>query len=1055
MKKVVSIALSIAITASSFVLPQTVANAAGDQTNVREITGRLQYFRYTDGQYLYFPAMQASGGEADGLYTYCMDQNLSCPGTGGQLYTEGGEIGDEAVRYILENGLISPGNHGNDGYATWDDNQDYYITQTALHVYHGTANFTYIASAPDDMLDAAQRLYIDATGNSIQVPVHPEELQEVCQNLNVDLSTLSQSEAETLATEQGIELKTIQPTKKSTNNESWISISPPEVNFTLNGDAFETDWFNVTHSDNCIDYNVSMSGAPAGTEVIGKDLSHFKFRIPVSAVTGNADITVNLSGLFEVGKSTSYLPPSSSFQPAAILKEQTTSAWSTNSAVAHLNALGRLWVQKVDSETGSTTPQGEGSFEGAQFAVYRMEASGETLVSIITTGADGRTAPTDWLLINHTYQIREIVAPPGYKISDPVDYYLTAESIQNIVTVNFPDNPIKGNVAITKHIDGTGIEKPEQGAEFQVYLKSAGSYDAAKDTEKDLITTDENGYAKTKDLPYGVYAVHQTKGQEGTLFADDFDVDVNEDGKTYYYIISDQLIEQYLKVVKQDAETGKTIALSGAGFKVKNMTTGEWVVQHITYPTPQDIDTFYTSQDGTLMLPQPLVYGSYELHEVQAPPGYLLNPSPIPFDVKSPQMQTIVLSMTDQVVKGRIQVTKAGESFSTVTTTKDPVYDNIYTPMYADKSQAGFVFKIYADEDIVTADGTIHAKKGDLVDTITTDQNGIATSKLLYLNGTSGKYKVVEDKAQPPFTINQKPVYVTLQYKDQHTPEVITYANVHNDRQKVNVTLMKEMETDKLFHIGNRDEYKNVRFGLFAAEKLIAGDETFVPQDGLIEVIGIEQLKQTYQGTFKADLPLGKYYVKEVATDEHYIINDTKYPFEFAYEGQTTQTVEVKINNSKPIENELIRSTVAIQKIDQDTGLPLADVGFKIYANNKTTVLKEGYTDQTGKLEFKDIPYGDYYYREFAVPKGYVLDDTLHPFEVKENHQTITLEAKNKEKAGSVTFNKPDSQSTDNLIQTSLPLTGDASKFVACVLMMAIGAGMGIMTMAQKKKNRK
>ena len=340
--------------------------------------------------------------------------------------------------------------------------------------------------------------------------------------------------------------------------------------------------------------------------------------------------------------------------------------------------------------------------------------------------------------ITHTdvqFKIRKINVNTGAVIGEsPVD-----------MTVS--ETPIKGKISIIKHSDDgtTGIETPEVGAEFDIYLKSAGSFENAKDSERDHLICDENGFAQTKMLPYGVYVVHQTVGWDNTEWVDDFEVNVCENEEDYFYIINDAVLTSYVKIVKKDAETGNIIPLAGIGFKVWDCASECYVVQNVNYPTPTDIDTFYTDETGTLMLPNELVYGNYELHEVQSANGYVLDSTPVPFTIDG-TVDIVVVEKTNKPQKGKISVSKTGDVFTNVTMASSSYTDEdgnfvenptIYTPVFEKAGLAGAVFEVTAAEDIVTADGTIRAKKGDVVATLTTDENEAITVEISKLDITN------------------------------------------------------------------------------------------------------------------------------------------------------------------------------------------------------------------------------------------------------------------------------------------------------------------------------
>lgn len=365
------------------------------------------------------------------------------------------------------------------------------------------------------------------------------------------------------------------------------------------------------------------------------------------------------------------------------------------------NILKKFTVEviKTDIETG--TAQGNATLAGAVYGIYQ---DGE-LVDTYTTDENGSFTTREYFC-GDDWTIAEISPSEGYLL-DTTIYFVGAEAKNytienNAIEMTVYETPVKGKISIIKHSDDgtTRIETPEVGAEFQVYLKSAGSYENAKDTEKDYLICDENGFAQTKMLPYGVYVVHQTAGWENTEWMDDFEVNICENEKNYFYLINDTVLTSYVKIVKKDAETGSIIPVSGIGFKVWDCTNEHYVVQTVNYPTPTDIDTFYTDESGTLMLPYELVYGNYELHEVQSANGYVLDSTPVPFTIDG-TVDTVVVEKTNKPQKGRISVQKSGDSFATVNEN-----NGIYTPVFKETGLAGAVFEITAAEDIITGDGS-------------------------------------------------------------------------------------------------------------------------------------------------------------------------------------------------------------------------------------------------------------------------------------------------------------------------------------------------------------
>jgi uncharacterized surface anchored protein len=673
-------------------------------------------------------------------------------------------------------------------------------------------------------------------------------------------------------------------------------------------------------------------------------------------------------------------------------------------------------VTKSDREEG--TAQGDAKLSGAVYGIYK----GDTLVDKYVTDSEGQFTTKEYVC-DSDWTIREITPSEGYLL-DKTIHKVGAEpklfTIEhNLVANDVTEQVMKGNIAIIKHTDDgeTKIETPENGAEFEVYLKSSGSFEKADKDERDTIVCDENGFAQTKDMPYGVYTVHQTKGWEGRELMKDFDVFISQDGQTYRYLINNANFESYIKVVKVDAETGKTIPYAGAGFQIYD-PAGNKVSMTFTYPTPTTIDTFYTDADGQLVTPEKLDYGKgYSLVEVQAPYGYVLDSTPVSFDVteeNSTQEGGITLIKVDKpnmAQKGTISVEKTGEVFFGVNVSGEEDKDVIYQPVYKVKGLAGAVYEITADEDVITPDGTLRYHKGDVVDTVTTNEDGKAKSKELYL----GKYTVVETKAPNGMVINKEKHSVELTYAGQDVAVTETATSFVNERQKVKISLEKVLEQNETFGIGKNDKIKNISFGLYAKEDIVSSSGTVIPADGLIEIITLDE---NGTATANTDLPFGSYYIKEIATDEHYILSDTQYPFTFEYAGQDTETVEIKVNDGKPIENKLIYGSVSGKKIDEN-GEALGGALIGIFKADETEYTKEhaimtATSEKDGSFSFAKVPYGKWIVREIEAPEGFVLDDTSYEVNIGENEQVIEVEITDEYIYGNIELTKVDADYPDN-----------------------------------------
>ena len=561
-------------------------------------------------------------------------------------------------------------------------------------------------------------------------------------------------------------------------------------------------------------------------------------------------------------------------------------------------------------------------------------------------------------------------------------------------------------LSTTSSSDEVQIEQPEEGAEFQIYLASAGSYENAKESERDLLITDSHGFAKSKSMPYGLYVVHQTKGAEGQKFVSDFSVFISEHGKTYYYILNNPTFTSLIRFEKKDLESGKIIPLAGTAVKIKNADTGEWVVQHINYPSPIDIDTFVTDSTGTLMMPEPLPFGNYELYEQQSPWGYVFDGEPVPFVVDGTQ-DVVTVEKYNVPQKGTITVSKEGEVFSHVVEA-----GGLYQPQYEVQSQPGAVYDITALEDIVTPDGAVHLKAGELAATLTTGSDGTATSEPLYL----GRYQILERSAPDDMVIDPEPKEVVLSYAGQEVEITSASVGFYNERQKVEISLQKLLEQDETFSIGRNEEWKNITFGLFAAEELTAADGTSIPADGLMETIGIDE---NGNAVFKTDVPCGaSLYVKEIGTDDHYILNGEKYPVVFEYVGQDVAKVQIQVNNGEAIENTLKRGKISGWKVDQD-GFELAGAKIGLFRFDETeftekTAFLVTESNPIGYFEFDRVPVGNWVIREIAAPKAFVLTEETFPVEITEDGQTIEITIENQIIKGIAETTKVDADYPEN-----------------------------------------
>lgn len=701
--------------------------------------------------------------------------------------------------------------------------------------------------------------------------------------------------------------------------------------------------------------------------------------------------------------------------------QNTPIKWNEVTTRSFTNILKKFAVTATKSDSEKGQPQGNATLAGAKYGIYK----GEQLIDEYYTDINGQFTTKEYVC-DTDWTIRELAPSEGYLIDDTVHKVGADPKLytveHNLTSNDVTEDVIKGNISIIKHTDNgdTQIETPEAGAAFEIYLKSAGNFNNADEDERDVIVCDENGYGETKDMPYGTYTVHQTKGWDGRELMDDFDVFIAKDGQTYRFIINNRNFESYIKVVKQDKETGKTIPYAGAGFQIYD-PDGNLVKMKYTYPEITEIDMFYTSADGTLVTPEKLPYGKgFSLVEVQAPYGYVLDSNPVYFDVAENNsteeggVTVIKVEKPNMAQKGTITVEKSGEVFFGVSVTGEENKDTIYQPLYDVEGLSGAVYEIRAAEDIITPDGTLRASKGDVVDTVTTSKNGLVKSKELYL----GKYEVKEIKAPYGMILNSESHSVELVYAGQNVAVTETATSFYNERQKVEISLIKTLETNELFDIGANGETKNISFGLFAAEEIVSASGTSIPADGLIEIVSPNK-----DGTavFKTDLPLGKYYVKELATDDHYILNDKTYPVTFEYAGQKTAKVELTANDGSPIENNLIYGSVSGRKVDEN-GQSLGGALIGLFKPDETEFTKENalmtaVSAEDGSFSFDKIPYGHWVIREIEQPTGFVLNDVVYDVEIKDDGQVVDIEIENKRIRGNVTLIKVDAEYPQNTLQ--------------------------------------
>ena len=504
------------------------------------------------------------------------------------------------------------------------------------------------------------------------------------------------------------------------------------------------------------------------------------------------------------------------------------------------------------------------------------------------------------------------------------------------------DEPV-GTISVHK-TDENG--KPLAGAKFKVTMAEHPEYSFL------INPTDENGNAKMNmGLPYGKYILTEIEFPEGYTYSGQKEYTVEICDETQFVTLRavNKLKSSKLTVIKVDSETGQTVR-GVTGFKLKNTKTGE------------ESETYYTDENGSLTLPSEITYGNYELIEVTPPKGYTLNSVPIAFSIDG-NTPEVVIRLSDEPEKGKISVLKKGEKFSSVTET-----DGKYTPVYSERGLKGAEFEVTAAEDIYTADGTLRISKGALADTLVTDESGEAESKELY----PGKYLLREISAPEGYILNAEPREITV-------VSGITSAEIFNERKKQEYKIQKNLEKDQKFGIGFNGEILNIQFGLFSKTELTALDGSIIPADGLIEIVSPNE-----DGfiCFAADMPYNaECYIKELETDEHYIISDK------CYSGGDT------------VKNKIIRGSIEGLKTDPNGRVLRGAVIGLFYPFetefSKDTAIETFETDEAGRFLFENVPCGEWIIRELKAPDGYILSDENYTVTVKENGETVKLNIKN------------------------------------------------------------
>ena len=652
--------------------------------------------------------------------------------------------------------------------------------------------------------------------------------------------------------------------------------------------------------------------------------------------------------------------------------------------------------------------RGDGELTGAVFRVLAgaeirdrqgnvLFKKGDTVVETLTTAGGEASAATGELWPG-LYEIVEASPPVGYEPSD-AHFFVDARSAASqsetaVVTYEgLKLNIIRQGVyAIVKflgdneiHDDAGLIETPEEGAEFELYLKKAGSYGNARAFERDYLVTNKYGYAKTKLLPYGLYVLKQVKGKDGHALKSPVEILIRGDedvANPPILTINNQAIRYRLKLIKTDAKTGKTIKLANTAFKLLD-SDGNVVTQTVSYPTRREIDTFYTDENGEVTLPETVTRGMYFIEEVQAPQGYLIRTERLGVFVGETgdapgEAYTLDIEIPNEPVMGRAMVEKKGLRLVRLAEQADAFGNIVHQPVYEEGYLAGAVFELRAAEDIVGKDGTVWFHAGDVADTITTTETGKDASKELPL----GRYELVEVSAPEGCLLDSAPHEVELRYADDHTAVVETAVTLGNDYLSAEITLEKEKEDLEIIMEGDhvRREIVNTPgegfvFGLFVDEELRVGDVTLTA-DTLVATGATDAAGRL---AFVGNFPHGAYYVKELSAPDGWTLNPAKFAVMLEPEAQSGGMIRVSL--PEIVHDELIYTRVTLTKTDITGQKTLSGATIKVKDEQGNVMYRET-TDANGQIPQIPVTPGTYTFKEVYAPDGYALNEAEMRFTV-------------------------------------------------------------------------
>ena len=647
-------------------------------------------------------------------------------------------------------------------------------------------------------------------------------------------------------------------------------------------------------------------------------------------------------------------------------------------SILNTRVKGTVTISKEDTETGKKA-QGEATLKGAVYGVYARNTIYDPADNSVIYNANAKIGElvtdenanaTMSNLYLGEYYIKELQASEGYTLDTATyNFDLTYES-QNVSVVT-KSITVKERVKsqafriIKVSSDTNGEAELLEGVEFTIKsqkdIDKYGSWEKApiaknyKGEESAILVTDSKGYAISERLPYGTYVVRETKVPDNKYKVPDFKVVIKEDSDEpqTWRVFNDTSFKSVVAIVKQDAETQKTIKISGAKFKIKNIETGEYFGYWSWNPLPQYVNSWETDETGTVMTGEQLPAGKYQLEEIKSPKGYLISSTPIQFEVTSniayetlPDGSTPVITVKqkDTAVKGKINIEKQGE---VLVDYKDGKF------VYEQKGIANAKYEIFAREDILdpSNDGKVIYKSGTVVDTITTNADGKAISKSLPL----GEYSVREVKAPEGFVLSDKVENVSLTYKDQNTAIVYDNASFTNERQKVSISVYKK-------------DYDN-EIGLLGAEFTLLAEKNIKNYKGEV-VVEAEQVIEVATSdidgkvTFKSDLPLTNFMIKETKAPTGYSSNNEVIIAYANYKGQDTKVVNLEYEFKNKI------TKVEISKQDITDSSEIDGAYLTVFEKDNNAVIVDSWVSSKEPHMIKGLEVG----------KTYILNETISPY---------------------------------------------------------------------------